>query len=95
MCRPLHAAIPQSAQIAPKPSGRPKSGINAAARTLGVERTEAQRAVKRAERIAPEVKEAVRGNPAIAGSGVELDALASLPPEAQKLAVAAVALQGG
>lgn len=42
-----------SAQVAPKLSvrgrvneGRPKSGINAAARELGVERTEAQRAIK-------------------------------------------------
>lgn len=38
----------QSAQLAPKgPVGhRPEGGINAAARELGIERTEAQRAVK-------------------------------------------------
>jgi ParB family chromosome partitioning protein len=36
-----------SAQVAPKPlGGRPRSGINAASRELGIERTEAQRAVK-------------------------------------------------
>jgi ParB family chromosome partitioning protein len=36
-----------SAQVAPKPQGgRPESGVRAAARELGVERTEAHRAVK-------------------------------------------------
>ena len=47
----------QSAQVAPKgPTGhRPQSGINAATRELGIDRTEAQRAVKIAG-IAPEAK---------------------------------------
>ena len=87
----------QSAQFAPIGSKRQDGGghrkaggSNAAARRLGIERTEVQRAVKRAERIAPEVKAAIRCNPTIADSGVELDALASMPPEAQKAAVAAV-----
>jgi ParB-like chromosome segregation protein Spo0J len=47
-----------SAQLAPKPlGGRPESGINAAARELGVERTEAQRAVKVAS-ISEQAKQA-------------------------------------
>ena len=55
-----------SAQLAPKLSargrsgeGRPESGINAAVRDLGIDRTEAQRAVKIAS-ITPEAKEAAR-----------------------------------
>ncbi len=47
-----------SAQLAPKLSararageGRPEGGINAAVRELGIDRTEAQRAVKIAERV--------------------------------------------
>jgi hypothetical protein len=35
-----------SAQVAPKSVGRPESGINAASRELGIERTNVQRAVK-------------------------------------------------
>jgi hypothetical protein len=49
----LTGDIPDSAQVAPKLSsrgrageGRPESGINAAVRELGIDRTEAQRAVK-------------------------------------------------
>jgi ParB/RepB/Spo0J family partition protein len=49
-----------SAQVAPKMErGRPESGINEASRDLGIERTEAQRAVKIAT-ITPEAKEAAR-----------------------------------
>ena len=70
-------------------TGRPEGGIRAAARELGVAKDEAHRAVKRAS-IAPEVKAAIRGNPTIADSGVELDALASMPAEEQQAAVAAV-----
>jgi ParB family chromosome partitioning protein len=49
----------QSAQLAPKaPVGhRPQGGINAAVRELGIDRTEAQRAVKIAG-ITPEAKAA-------------------------------------
>lgn len=49
-----------SAQCAPKPQGgRPESGINAASRELGIERTDAQRAVKVAS-ITEAAKEAAR-----------------------------------
>jgi ParB-like chromosome segregation protein Spo0J len=49
-----------SAQVAPKPQGgRPESGIRAAARELGIERTEAQRSIKIAS-IVPEAKESAR-----------------------------------
>src|SRR5437868_10988 len=55
-------AVP--AQLAPKLSqrgreneGRPEGGINAASRELGIDRTEAQRAVK-IDAIAPEAKAA-------------------------------------
>lgn len=56
----------QSAQIAPFESKRddgrghrPESGINAASRELGIDRTDAQRAVKVAS-LSPEAKEAAR-----------------------------------
>ena len=51
----------QSAQLAPKgPVGhRPQGGINAAVRELGIDRTQAQRAVKIAA-ITPEAKAAAR-----------------------------------
>lgn len=56
----------QSAQIAPIESKRtdgkghrPEGGINAAARELGVERTEAQR-VRKISSLPPEVKQAAR-----------------------------------
>lgn len=49
-----------SAQLAPKPQGgRPESGVNAASRELGLERTEVQRAVKIAS-ISPEAKAAAQ-----------------------------------
>ena len=51
----------QSAQVAPKASigHRPQSGINAAVRELGIDRTEAQRAVKIAS-LSDEAKAAAR-----------------------------------
>jgi ParB-like chromosome segregation protein Spo0J len=49
-----------STQVAPKPQGgRPESGIRAAARELGIERTDAQRSIKIAS-ITPGAKEAAR-----------------------------------
>ena len=55
-----------SAQVAPKLSdrgrngeGRPQGGINAATRQLGIDRTEAQRAVK-VDSLASEAKQAAR-----------------------------------
>jgi ParB family chromosome partitioning protein len=49
-----------SAQVAPKPQGgRPESGTRAAARELGIERTDAQRSIKIAS-ITPGAKEAAR-----------------------------------
>ena len=53
--REATAADQVSAQSAPKVTGRPESGINAAARELGIERTDAQRAVKVAS-LTPEAK---------------------------------------
>ena len=49
-----------SAQIAQKPGGRPEGGISAASRELGIDRTEASRAVKVAENLAPEAKAEAR-----------------------------------
>jgi ParB-like chromosome segregation protein Spo0J len=49
-----------SAQVAPKPQGgRPEGGIRAAARELGIERTDARRAITIAS-IMPEAKESAR-----------------------------------
>jgi len=49
-----------SAQVGQKPQGgRPEGGINAASKELGVERTQAQRAVKIAS-ITPEAKKAAK-----------------------------------
>ena len=80
-----------SAQIEPKTRGRPESGVKAAARDLGVERNEAQRAVARVEKIAVDVRDGIRDNlPQVADTGAELDALAKLPQEKQREAVALV-----
>jgi len=67
-----------------------EGGVRAAARELGISRTDAQRAVHRVHRIAPGVRNALRDMPEIADNGVELDALAALPAEQQAVAVAAV-----
>jgi ParB family transcriptional regulator, chromosome partitioning protein len=60
-----------------------------AAKTGLSERTIA-RAVHRAERIGPEVRDEIKSMPEIADSGVELDALAKAPSDRQAAAVAAV-----
>jgi hypothetical protein len=62
--------------------------LRAAARELGISRTDARRAVHRVHLIAREVREALRDVPEIADN--ELDALAALPAEQQAAAVAAV-----
>ena len=67
-----------------------EGGVRAAARELGISRTDALRAVQRVDRIAPAVRAALRDIPEIADNGVELDALAGLPAERQAAAVAAV-----
>ena len=67
-----------------------EGGVRAAARELGISRTDARRAVHRVHRIAPGVRNALRDMPEIADNGVELDALAALPAEQQAAAVAAV-----
>jgi ParB family chromosome partitioning protein len=67
-----------------------EGGVRAAARELGISRTDARRAVHRVRRIAPAVREALRDMPEIADNGAELDALAALPAEQQAAAVAAV-----
>jgi DNA-binding PucR family transcriptional regulator len=64
--------------------------VRAAARELGISRSDALRAVRRVDRIAPAVREALRDIPEIADNGVDLDALADLPAEQQAAAVAAV-----
>jgi hypothetical protein len=60
------------------------------ARQLGIGHTETHRAVNRAEKIPPEIRDEIRDTPAIADKGVELDALANATPERQAAAVAAV-----
>jgi len=78
-------------ELVPARGGRArKGGVRAAARELGISRTDASRAVQRVDRIAPAVREALRDIPEIADNGVELDALAALPAEQQAAAVAAV-----
>jgi hypothetical protein len=77
--------------LIPARGGRGREGgVRAAARELGISRTDALRAVQRVDRIAPAVREALRDIPEIADNGVELDALAALPVEQQAAAVAAV-----
>lgn len=69
---------------------RKESGTRAAARGLGIDRNEAQRAMKRVKRIAPDIRNEIRAIPAIADKSVELDALARATPDQQSAAVAAV-----
>ena len=95
--RLVGVANSQVAQIEPIESSRkdgrspPKQGgIRAAARQLGIDRNEAQRAMKRVENIAPEIRDEIREMPTIADKGVELDALAKATPEQQSAAIAAV-----
>jgi hypothetical protein len=83
----LNKAAP--AVLAPGGRGR-EGGVRAAARELGISRTDARRAVHRVHIIAREVREALRDMPEIADNEVELDALAALPAEQQAAAVAAV-----
>jgi ParB family chromosome partitioning protein len=86
----LDQVVPVS-ELIPARGGRGREGgVRAAARELGVSRTDALRAVQRVDRIAPAVREALRDIPEIADNGVELDALAALPAEQQAAAVAAV-----
>ena len=61
-----------------------------AAEKVGASDRDVRRAVRRAERIAPDVQDAVAALPAIADSGVELDALARMEPAQQREVVAAV-----
>jgi ParB-like chromosome segregation protein Spo0J len=71
-----------SAQVAPKPQGgRPESGTRAAARELGIERTEAQRSIKIAS-ITPQAKEAAR-EAGIDNNQSKLLAVAAQAPEQQ------------
>jgi ParB family chromosome partitioning protein len=85
----------QSAQIGPIESKREdgrghrhENGVKAAARDLGIERHEAQRAVKRTENIAPDVRQQIHEKlPGVANSGVELDALARMSVDRQREAV--------
>lgn len=68
-------------------SATAKSAVaDIAVKTDAPERTIRQ-SIRRADKIDTEVKEAIRHNAAIADSGVELDALASLKPTEQKRAI--------
>jgi hypothetical protein len=76
--------LDKAAQAVPPPAGGGRGregGVRAAARELGISRTDAQGAVRRVHRIAPAVREALRDMPEIADNGAELDALAPLPAE--------------
>jgi hypothetical protein len=57
---------------------------------IGISEREIQRSVRRATKIAPEVRDSIRDLPAIANSGAELDALTRVTPEHQAAVVAAV-----
>ena len=57
---------------------------------IGISEREIQRSVRRATKIAAEVRDSIRGLPVIANSGAELDALTKVTPEHQAAAVAAV-----
>jgi ParB-like nuclease domain len=85
--------LDKAAQAVPPPAGGGRGregGVRAAARELGISRTDARRAVHRVHRIGGAVREALRDMPEIADNGAELDALAALPAEQQAAAVAAV-----
>lgn len=77
-----------SAQVGPK-GHRPESGINAAARDLGIERKQAQRAVKIAA-IVPEAKEAAAAA-GLADNQSALLRVASQPAHEQVLEVERIA----
>lgn len=72
-----------SAQVAPKTKGRPESGVNAASRELGIERTQVQRAVKIAS-IGSEAKDAA-AQAGLTNSQRALLSIASAP-KAEQLA---------
>ena len=80
------SGLEKPAQVVPPSAGGGRGregGVRAAARELGISRTDARRAVHRVHRIAPAVREALRDMPEIADNGAELDALATLPAEQQ------------
>jgi hypothetical protein len=81
----LNKAAPAAPVLAPGGRGH-EGGVRAAARELGISRTDARRAVHRVHLIAREVREAPREMPEIADNGVELDALAALSAEQQAAA---------
>ena len=85
--------LDKAAQSVPPPAGGGRGregGVRAAARELGISRTDARRALHRVNRIGRAVREALRDMPEVADNGAELDALAALPAEQQAAAVAAV-----
>jgi len=85
--------LDRAAQAARPPAqgGRGREGgVRAAARELGISRSDAQRAVHRVHRIERAVRDALRDMPEIANNGADLDALAALPAEQQAAAIAAV-----
>lgn len=78
------------AQVAPLPSrGRPNQGINAASRDLGVDRTEAQRAVKIAS-MTPEAKQAAQAA-GLSDNQSALLQIARAPAEEQTARIAEIA----
>jgi hypothetical protein len=82
----LNKAAPAAPILAPGGRGH-EGGDRAAARELGISRTDARRAVHRVHLIAREVREALRDMPETADNRVELDALAALPAQQQAAAV--------
>jgi ParB/RepB/Spo0J family partition protein len=87
---PAQLAPKSKSESNPKGAGRPESGINAAVRELGIDRTEAQRAVKIAS-ITPEAREAAKA--AGLNSQAALLKIASYGDDEQVEAVAAIAAE--
>jgi ParB family chromosome partitioning protein len=70
----------------PPQGGRPEEFATKTSEETGVTKQDINRAIRRANKIAPDVKEEIADTP-IADSGVELDALAKADPKDQRIAV--------
>lgn len=65
-----------------------RQGYQSAVRELGIERNEMQRAVHRAENIAPDVRDLIREElPQVANTGIELDTLAKMPQDKRVIGI--------
>jgi ParB-like chromosome segregation protein Spo0J len=76
-----HKTVAESAPVSFTADTATKTGLS--------ERT-IQQSIRRAENIVPQVRDVIRDMPEIADKGVELDALAKVPPERQAAVVATV-----